>query len=465
MAFDPKMGKTVSEPSINQSVGDQTGASIDTAKQAFGPIAGNRWVQLIAGLIAMIVISNYQYGFTLFAPGIQKSLGLTQTQYPLVAAIFTLFVLFETWPVPVAGILVDKLGIRKLMMLGALGVLIGWVLGGTIAHTITDLYIYYGVISGTGAGIIYVSCVGNAVKWFPDRRGLAAGLTAAGFGGGAALTIIPISDSIGTYGWAGAMAIWGVAQGVIALIMALIMRHPPAQWKPAGWQEKKVSTAVVQTKVEYPWYKTLKAPEFWLLYVMFTLVATGGLMTTGNLSQIANSLKVGNVVFFGVGIVALTVTLTGITNALARIVWGSISDKLGREITMTIAFALEAVLIALVLAIAGNPVAFVILLPFVFLSWGEIYALFSAITGDIFGPKNATANYGMLYTAKGLASILAGYGAAAVAVAFAGSFQVPYIISAIFDAVAAVLAITVLRQIIRSRITKEVSVAPVTRKA
>ena len=441
-----------------RSAGGQPGVGIDLAKQAFGPIAGNRWIQLIAGLIAMIVISNYQYAFTLFTPGMQKSLGLAAAQYPLVAGIFTLFVLFETWPVPVAGILVDKLGIRKLMILGSIGVLVGWLLGGTIAHSVTDLYIYYGAIAGTGAGIIYVSCVGNAVKWFPDKRGLAAGITAAGFGGGAALTIIPISYTIEAYGWAGAMAIWGVAQGVIAIVMAMILRHPPAEWKPLGWKEKekKVTSAVAQTKLEYPWYKTLRTLEFWLLYIMFTLVATGGLMATGNLSQIAQSLGVASVTLLGIGIVALTATLSGITNALARILWGSISDKLGREYTMFIAFALQAILLALVLAIVKNPIAFVILLPFVFLSWGEIYSLFSAITGDIFGPKNATANYGMLYTAKGLASILAGYGAAAIAVMFAGSFSALFVMSAIFCAIAALLAITVLRRIVRSRITKEV---------
>jgi OFA family oxalate/formate antiporter-like MFS transporter len=410
----------------------------------------------------MIVISNYQYAFTLFAPGIQRGLGLTQAQYPLVAAIFSLFVLFETWPVPVAGILVDKLGIRKLMMLGSIGVLLGWLLGGTIAHSVVELYIYYGAIAGTGAGIIYISCVGNAVKWFPDRRGLAAGLTAAGFGGGAALTIIPISFTIGTVGWGGAMAIWGVAQGMIAFVMAMIMRHPPVDWKPVGWQEKvkKVSKVVAQTKLEYPWYKTLRTPEFWLLYIMFTLVATGGLMATGNLSEIAQSLGVGAVTILGIGIVALTATLSGITNALARILWGGISDKLGREYTMFIAFAVQAILLALVLAIVKNPIAFVILLPFVFLSWGEIYALFSAITGDIFGPKNATANYGMLYTAKGLASVLAGYGAAAIAVMFAGSFTALFIMSAIFCAIAALLAITVLRTVVRSRITKEAATTP-----
>jgi OFA family oxalate/formate antiporter-like MFS transporter len=431
-------------------------AQTDIAKQLYGRIAGNRWVQLVAGVIGMIVISNYQYAFTLFTPGMRQQ--FVGVPYAKIAAIFSMFILFETWPVPVAGYLVDKYGIRKLMILGSIGILVGWLLGGTVAKSPFDLYIYYGLIAGTGAGIIYISTVANAVKWFPDRRGLAAGLTAAGFGGGAALTIIPIAATISSMGWAHAMAVWGVAQGVIAFIMALILRHPPTGWKPIGWDQRaqKVGQAVAQSKAEYTWTQTVRRPEFYLLYLMFLFVATGGLMTTGNLSQIAKSLNVAGAKVLGIAIVPFTATLAGITNALSRIMWGSISDKLGREYTMTLAFGIEAVLIFLVTQITGNPMLFVILLPFVFLSWGEIYALFSAITGDVFGSKNATANYGILYTAKGVSSIMAGYGAALLAAAFAGSFTVPYYIAALFDAVAAILAFFALRPLIRSRIAKEV---------
>ena len=435
---------------------NETTDQTDIAKQLYGRIAGNRWVQLIAGVIGMIVISNYQYAFTLFTPGMRQQ--FVGVPYAKIAAIFSMFILFETWPVPVAGYLVDKYGIRKLMILGSIGILVGWLLGGTVAKSPFDLYIYYGLIAGTGAGIIYISTVANAVKWFPDRRGLAAGLTAAGFGGGAALTIIPIAATISSMGWAHAMAVWGVAQGVIAFIMALILRHPPTGWKPAGWDQlaQKVSKAVAQSKVEYTWTQTVRRPEFYLLYLMFLFVATGGLMTTGNLSQIAKSLNVASAKMLGIAIVPFTATLAGITNALSRIMWGSISDKVGREYTMTLAFGIEAVLIFLVTQITGNPMLFVILLPFVFLSWGEIYALFSAITGDVFGPKNATANYGILYTAKGASSIMAGYGAALLAAAFAGSFTVPYYIAALFDAVAAILAFFALRPLIRGRIANEV---------
>ena len=122
---------------------------------------------------------------------------------------------------------------------------------------------------------------------------------------------------------------------------------------------------------------------------------------------------------------------------------------------MAFAFGLEGLLIFLMTQIMGSPIAFVLLLPFVFLAWGKIYALFSAITGDVFGPKNASGNYGILYTAKGVSSILAGYGAALVAAHYAGSFEVPYYVAAIFDITAAVLALFLLRPIVRRRIATE----------
>lgn len=434
----------------------------DLAKQLYGPVAGNRWVQLIAGIVGMVVISNYQYAFTLFTPGIKQQ--FPDVPYSHIAGIFSLFIVFETWPVPVAGILIDKFGIRKLMIIGAIGVLAGWVLGGTMATSVFHLYIYYGVIAGTSAGIIYIATVANAVKWFPDKRGLAAGLTAAGFGGGAALTLIPINATITSMGWAHAMAVWGAAQGIIAVIAALVLHHPPAGWSPAGWENKasKVTQRVAQSMVEYKWTETLKRPEFYIMYIMMLFVATGGLMTTGNLSQIAKSLNVFDAKIWGIAVVPFTATLAGVTNAGSRIMWGAISDKYGREYTMAFAFAFEATLIFLVTQITGYPILFVVLLPFVFLAWGEIYALFSALTGDVFGPKNATANYGMLYTAKGLASIMAGFGAAAVAAAYAGSFAVPYYVAATFDVIAAVLALFFLRPLVRSRISREVTGEPAT---
>ena len=425
-------------------------AETDLAIKTYGSVVGNRWVQLAAGVLAMVVISNFQYAFTLFTPGLKQQ--FPNVPYSDIALIFSLFILFETWPVPVAGYLIDKFGIRNLMLIAAVLIFVGWVLGGMFATTLFHLYIYYGVLAGTGCGIIYVATVANAVKWFPDKRGLAAGLTAAGFGGGAALTLIPISGSIATMGWAGAMTAWGVGQGIVALVMAMILHHPPAGWMPKDWVQPK---AVVQTRQNFSATQMMSQKEFYVMYAMFLMVCTGGLMTTGNMSQIAKSLNVFDAKVMGIAIVPFVATLAGVTNALARIMWGSVSDRFGREYTMAFAFALEGVLIFLMTQISGNPIAFMILMPFVFLAWGEIYALFSATTGDVFGPKNASGNYGIMYTAKGLASIMAGGGAAAVAAMYAGSFSVPYYIAAVFDLIAAALALWVLRPIIRKRIAGE----------
>ena len=427
----------------------------DSAKEVHGSIAGNRWIQLVCGIVAMIVISNYQYAFTLFTPGMKQT--FTGVPYAKIAAIFSAFILFETWPMPVSGYFVDKFGIRKLMTFGAICIALGWVLGGTIAKSPLELYIYYGVISGTGAGIIYISCVANALKWFPDRRGLAAGLTAAGFGGGAALTIMPIAHSIHSMGWAHAMAVWGIGQGVIALAAAMILRHPPAGWVPAGWDQraKQVHNAVAQSKVNFTWIQTLGRPEFYLLYTMFFFATAGGLIATANLSQIAKSLHVSDAKIWGLAIVPLAATLTSACNTLSRIVWGSVSDRLGRERTMFLTFGVEAVLVFLVTKIAGAPIAFLVLFSFIFLFWGEIYSLFSATTGDVFGSKNASANYGMVYTAKGAASVFAGFGAAALAAYFGGSFAVPFYISAVLCGIAAICSLLILRPLVRGRIERE----------
>jgi OFA family oxalate/formate antiporter-like MFS transporter len=431
----------------------------DSAKEVHGSIAGNRWVQLVCGIVAMIVISNYQYAFTLFTPGMKQT--FTGVPYAKIAAVFSAFILFETWPMPVAGYFVDRFGIRKLMMFGALCIALGWVLGGTIARSPLELYIYYGVIAGTGAGIIYISCVANALKWFPDKRGLAAGLTAAGFGGGAALTVIPIANSIHSMGWARAMAVWGLGQGIIAFAAALILRHPPAGWVPVGWDQraKQMRKAVAQSKVNFTWIQTLGRPEFYLLYTMFFFACAGGLIATANLSQIAKALHVSDAKVWGLAIVPLTVTLTTICNALSRILWGTVSDRLGREYTMFLTFGIEAVLVFLVTKVAGAPIAFVVLFSFVFLFWGEIYSLFSATTGDVFGTKNASANYGMVYTSKGAASVFAGFGAAALAAYFGGSFAVPFYISAVLCGIAAIFSLFILRPLIRGRIAKENPVA------
>jgi len=424
---------------------------------AQAPAEGRRWGMLIAGVAVMILLSNYQYCFTLFTPGMKQQ--FTGVPYSEIALIFSIFVLFETWPVPVVGGFIDRFGIRKLMLIGSVMVGAGWIGGGLTATSVFQLYIWYGLIAGLGCGIIYVAVVGNAIRWFPDRRGLAAGITAAGFGGGSALTPIPISLTIQSVGWGQAMAIWGAIQGAVIFLLALYLHAPEAGWRPAGWNPAPDSH-VVQTSVDYTWSQTLRMPEFWLLYFIHFLISFGGLMALGNLSEIARSLHVQGTTILGVSIVAFAATANGISSTASRIIWGVASDRIGRENTMLIVFILEAGSIFAVTQIAGDPILFVIVFPLVFFGYGQLNTLLSATTGDLFGSSHASANFGLVYTGKGAAALFSGWGAAAIAAAFAGSFVAPFYIAAACDVLAALLAFFVLKPIARATLAKARQRAP-----
>ncbi|MGC8659821.1 MAG: oxalate/formate MFS antiporter [Desulfomonilaceae bacterium] len=435
----------------------RTETTQDSASQLRDNFTGNRWIQLIAGVVGMIIISNYQYAFPLFAKGMKEQ--FINVPYREIALVFSAFILFETWPMPVSGFLVDKFGIRKLMSVGSIFILLGWLLGGTLfKNSLHGLYVCYGLIAGTGSGIIYICAVSNAVKWFPDRRGLATGLTAAGFGGGAAFSILPIQATINAVGsWAMTMAIWGVGQGIIGFCMAMVLRHPPQGWKPVGWDSNTTNgtKAIAQSRIDFKWNETLMRPEFYALYIAFLCTGIGGLMSTANMVQMAKSFNLSDAKVLGVGIIALTAALCSAANATSRILWGFISDKLGREYTMALAFLLEAIFIFLVTRVSDSPVLFIVSFSLVFLCWGEIYALFPAVTGDVFGAKHAGSNYGMMYTSKGVGSIIGGYGAAAMAGIFAGSFIVPYYIASGLNVLAAFLILFVLMPLVRTRIANE----------
>lgn len=377
----------------------------------------NRWLILAASVISMIAVANFQYGWTLFVQPLQKHL---KADAAVIQITFTIFVLLETWLVPFEGRLVDKFGPRLMVMAGGVLAGIGWFYSGK-AETVTALYLAYAV-AGIGAGIVYGTAVGSALKWFPDHRGLAAGLTAAGFGAGSAFTVQPIADMINNpaQGYQAAFIRWGIIQGVVVVVAALFLKSPPAGWLPKTWRIKgseEVKTR--QTAVSFTAGQMTETPHFWLMYLMMTLVATGGLMATAQLAPMATDFKVDKIVvkFLFWSMPALTFALKAdrIVNGLCRPFWGWVSDHIGRENTMGLAFGLEAVAKVALLAFASRPLAFVILTAFTFFGWGEIFSLFPALCGDFFGRKHATENYGYLYTAKGTGSVFVPIGSALAA--------------------------------------------------
>jgi OFA family oxalate/formate antiporter-like MFS transporter len=385
----------------------------------------------------MVMIANLQYGWTLFVNPIDQKYHWGRAA---IQVAFTLFVLTETWLVPIEGYLIDRFGPKVMISGSGVLVAIAWVIN-SVADSLTLLYLG-AAIGGIGAGVIYGGSVGNALKWFPDRRGLAAGLTAAGFGAGSALTVVPIYNMIQSQGYEAAFLWFGIGQGVIVVLVGLLLRAPQAGETPAP-----AAQAVQQSRRDYEPTEVLRSAPFWVMYVMFVMVGTGGLMAVAQLAPIAKDFKIDTipVSIIGLTMPALTFALSidRVLNGLTRPFFGWVSDNIGRENTMFIAFLIEGIGIYALLLFAHNPFWFVILSGLVFFAWGEIYSLFPATCTDIYGRKFATTNYGMLYTAKGTASLLVPL--ANVLTTATGSWTAVFIVAAVLNIVAAVMALVVLK--------------------
>ncbi len=414
------------------------------------PRVPNRWLQLGACILSMMAIANLQYAWTLFTIPLAEALG---ARLSAVQVAFTLFILAETWLVPVEGYLIDRFGARRVVAVGGLLVGLGWI-GSGRADTLRQLYLWY-AIGGVGAGAVYGASIGPALKWFPDRRGLAAGLAAGSYGFGTALTVIPIQRMIEASGYRSAFITWGIIQGVVVIMAAQFLAKPPAGWSPAA-RAVSVSRRVVQATVSSTPWQMVRTPTFWLMYSMMTMVAFGGLMVTAQLRPIAATYGLDTrVLWFGITALGLALVLDRILNGVTRPFWGWVSDHIGRYNTMAIAFSLEALAIFALLQLVDHPIWFVVMSGFVFFAWGEIYSLFPAAIGDVFGPDYATTNYGIQYTAKGTASIFAGWGAAML-VELTGSWIPVLWVAVACDLTAAALAFFWLRPLVTRLTTQRV---------
>jgi OFA family oxalate/formate antiporter-like MFS transporter len=374
--------------------------------QATAPAAaqvsdGYRWTQLVIGIAAMVMIANYHYGWSFFVPDIQKTFGWDHAS---IQRAFTLFVLFETWLVPVGGWFVDTYGPRIVVLVGGILCALGWAVNAT-ATALNGYYLGM-ILAGIGAGGVYGACVGNALKWFPDKRGLAAGLTAAGFGAGSALTLAPIQAMIRDWGLQSTFLYFGLGQGIVIVILAFFLLAPRPGQIPATVQTANLP----QSRRNYTPSEVIGHPIFWLMYIMFAMVGAGGLMVIANLKPIGVDWKVDAVPVTLVGMtmtaVTFAATIDRIVNGLTRPLFGWVSDMIGRENTMFIAFGIEGVGIWALYTLAHDPVWFVILSGLVLLAWGGIYSLFPSTCTDTFGAKFATTNAGLLSTATGTAALL-----------------------------------------------------------
>ncbi len=398
-------------------------------------LVNNKWIQLSVGLLCMAMIANLQYGWTLFVDPIDAKHGWGRAAIQIA---FSIFVFTETWLVPVEGWFVDRYGPQIVVMVGSVLVGLSWVIN-SYADSLPMIYLG-AVVAGVGAGAVYGTCVGNALKWFPTQRGLAAGITAAGFGAGAAATIIPIANMIQQQGYEQAFLFFGIAQGLVIFVLSWFLRKAPKAQAAA-----KVSR-LAQTKVDFAPGKVIRTPVFWLLYIMFVMVASGGLMAAAQIAPIAHDFHVADVPVNLLGLVlpalTLAISLDRVLDGLGRPFFGWVSDNIGRENTMFIAFGTAAIAIVLVTQLGRNPLLFVLFTALFFCVFGEIYSLFPATAGDTFGSKFAATNAGMLYTAKGTAALLVPLSSI---IASHFGWHAVFYIAASFNAVAAILALFVLK--------------------
>jgi oxalate/formate antiporter len=359
----------------------------------------SRWTQLVLGVLCMMSISSPQYVWALFTKPLGSQLGVSLTELQIT---FSILIVLQTFFSPFQGFLVERFGPRKLLSVGALLMGLSWVLASR-ADSITLLYLSYGLLGGLGTGIVYIGVVGQVVKWFPDKRGFAVGMVAAGYGMGAILTTFPISRSLAEHGHQDTLWWFGCVLGGLGLLFAQGLRSPLQQVSDEVADLPGVGPATM-----------LRTPVFWLMFAMMTMMSTSGLMVISQMGAIAKDYQVASALVFGMAALPLALTIDRLTNGLTRPFFGWVSDRWGRENTMFIAFGLEAVAMFAWISTIDNPVLFVILSGVVFFGWGEIFSLFPSTLTDTFGPKHATTNYGFLYMAQGVGSIIGGPVAAMV---------------------------------------------------
>jgi OFA family oxalate/formate antiporter-like MFS transporter len=399
-----------------------------------------RWWQLSLGIICMSMIANLQYGWTLFVNPIHDTHGWSVSA---IQVAFTIFVVVETWLVPIEGYLVDRVGPRFVGV--AAGILVGlaWVIN-SVADSLPMLYLG-AIVGGIGAGAVYGACVGNALKWFPDRRGLAAGLTAMGFGAGSAFTVFPIANMIKSQGYEAAFLKFGIAQGIVVFVVSWFLRAPDPSYSASRPTPVKGNKPIRGR--EFTPMEMLATPAFWVMFVMFALTATFGLIATAQLTPIAKDFDISDapVSMLGVTLAALplALSLNRVLNGVSRPFFGWVSDHIGREFTMFLAFTVEGIAILFLSQFGRNPFAFVVFTGLTFFAYGEIYSLFPAICGDAYGRKFASANAGLLYVAKGVASLLVPL--SSLISASSAGWRGVFVAGALLNFVAALLAILVLK--------------------
>jgi OFA family oxalate/formate antiporter-like MFS transporter len=389
----------------------------------------NRWIRLSAAVVAMMMIANLQYTWTLF---VHPLMGATHSKLSEVQLAFTIFIALETWSMSLSGWLIDRFGPRLFLSIAGILCGIGWASLGQ-AHTLTALYAFY-ALAGFGAAMVYCGSTSIGLKWFPDRRGLAAGTIAAGFGSGAAFFVFLIAYLIRERSYSDAFLYTGIAQGLLIVAAAQFLQNPRPGSAAAVVKKAPANSKTRRHTEDFTSLEMLRTPQFYVLYLVMTMMGVGGLMVTAQLAPVAATMKI------GMTVLTLALTLNPIANGASRLSWGWVSDHVGRERTMAVAFLLQSISLVSVLTLGRrSSLWFIVCLVLVYFTWGEIYSLFPATCADYFGSACASSNYSFLYSSKGTASIVGGW-VAATLFEKTGSWSAVFYGSAVLALISAIIA-------------------------
>ncbi len=418
--------------------------------------SSRRYFVVLGALIIQVCLGSI-YAWSIFQTALRGGIynwPSFWTQLPFAAGLasFAAFMIY-------AGRWQDRVGPRKVAMLGGLLLGVGYLLaglvdlvsGGNPAVGTAWLVLTYGIIGGAGIGFAYVCPIAALVKWFPDKKGLITGIAVAGFGAGALvmgyvetwlLSLPIIFPMVG-----GAFLVLGVLYLILVVLGAQILFNPPPGWTPPGYQPT-VGTADSQGKEFLP-REMISTIVFWLMWFMFLFAATAGLMTLGNVKSAAQAIDpftAADPILWGF-IAALIVGVMSIFNAAGRIVWGAISDRIGRVTTLVIMFVLLTIgmfSFAYLSTIIASWIIVMIVASLIGFCFGGNFALFPSSTADYFGSKNVGSNYGVLFTSYGVAGIV-GALAAGIIVDITGSYFIAFVLTGVLAIIAIILALALYR--------------------
>jgi MFS transporter, OFA family, oxalate/formate antiporter len=352
----------------------------------------NRWLPVVGGILMNLALGSL-YAWSVFVPPLEREFGWTRAQ---TSWVYTIAIVCFALTFIVAGRLQDTKGPKICAFLGGLLVSAGFVLA-SFTSSLVMLYVFYGVIVGIGNGFGYSTPMPVASKWFPDRRGLVVGLMVGGYGGGQAIFGTLASGwLVPNVGWRTTFLILGAIFFVMTMVGTLLIRNPPAGYRPPGWSPAQAAAP----RVEYSTGDMLGTSAFYFLWVAFCLGTTAGQMTISQLVPFARSAGLGA----SVATISLIVSSCG--NAGGRIFSGWLSDTLGRLPTVKTMVLISAAAMPALFLWRANVVAFYALVAVVYWCYGTQLSVFASTTADFYGTKNLGLNYGMLFTAWGAAGIV-----------------------------------------------------------